>query len=101
MPFLVQCTEGMGTPEAVQETTTGDSFVTSSSVASSAMDGGTGNEEQGKGYLPTPICYEFLEIPETCGSVSKRNEINSHLNIGTPQRSFGCHSNVIAISPLP
>lgn len=56
MPFLVQCTEGMGTPEAVQEITTGDSFVTRSSVASSAMDGGTENEEQGKGYLPTVIC---------------------------------------------
>lgn len=52
MPFLVQRTEGAGTPEEVQEMTAGDSFVTKSSVASSAMDGGTKNEDECKGYLP-------------------------------------------------
>lgn len=41
MPSLLQWIEGSGTPDAVQAMTTGDSLVTTSSVGSSAIDGGT------------------------------------------------------------
>lgn len=36
---------GSGTPDAVQPITSGDSLVTTSSVASSAMEGGPAEEE--------------------------------------------------------
>lgn len=41
MPSLLQRIVGSGTPDAVQAMTTGDSLVTTSSVGSSAIDGGT------------------------------------------------------------
>ena len=41
MPSLLQWIVGSGTPDAVQAITTGDSLVTTSSVGSSAIDGGT------------------------------------------------------------
>lgn len=41
MPSLLQWIVGSGTPDAVQAMTTGDSLVMTSSVGSSAMDGGT------------------------------------------------------------
>lgn len=40
-PPLLQWTAGAGTPVAVQAITTGDSLVTTISVGSSAIDGGT------------------------------------------------------------
>lgn len=41
MPSLLQWIVGSGTPDAVQAMTTGDSLVATSSVGSSAIDGGT------------------------------------------------------------
>lgn len=41
MPSLLQWIVGSGTPDAVQAMTTGDSLVTTISVGSSAIDGGT------------------------------------------------------------
>lgn len=41
MPSLLQWIVGSGIPDAEQAMTTGDSLVTTSSVGSSAIDGGT------------------------------------------------------------